>query len=171
MSLDKALFKLEEIAQQEKNKKIKRLRLKIKKQKKIDIDIGLKQYLRNKEQYEYKNILRLKSKRLAKKIEISNDFDDKYKAQQENQFNKPWGKLLPQLKMDRLYRYLEIKRMELEWSINEYQEKLEMLKERFEITQLRKNIEYDEVNGEITFCNLIEIKEQEEDLPESDSEN
>jgi len=160
--LDKVLKNLEEICQQEKNKKIKKYNLKEEKEEIKDNDGGIRMFLKQKAQYEYRNSLRLKSKRNGKKKVCSEDFDEKYKEEQDNMFKQKWTKLTKVMRLNRVYRYMKIRKNELEWSIVEYEEKLELVKETLDLNGLRKDIDYDTEEGEIRNCWIIddEIKEE-----------
>jgi len=159
--LNTALKKLEELCQQERNKKIKKKNLKVVKEEVKDNNGAIKMFLKTKAQFEYRNNLRLKSARMAvPKKPISENFDELYEEEQKNIFKKPWSKLNRVMKMNRLYRHLKIRKNELEWSLEEYEEKLEMVKDRLDLNGLRKDVQYDEEQGEIKNCWLIDEKEE-----------
>ena len=105
--LNKALNNLEEIYHQEKNKKIKKYNLKVKKEELKSNDNGIKMFLKQKAQFEYKNSLRLKSKRNAKKKVLSEDFDEKYKEAQNNMFKRKWTKLTKVMRMKNVGRHTD----------------------------------------------------------------
>ena len=160
--LNKVLNSLEEICQQEKNKKIKKHNLKVNKIEVVDNNGGIRMFLKQKAKYEYRNSLRLKSNMNAKKKFCSDNFDEKYKQEQDNMFNRKWTKLSKVMRLNRVYRYMKIRKNELEWSIEEYEDKLELVKDMLELNGLKKDIDYDTVEGEIRNCWIIdeEIKDE-----------
>lgn len=160
--LENILNNLEEICRKERNKKIKKYNLKVKKEETTSNDSGIKMFLKQKSQYEYRNNLRLKSKRNEKKKVCSENFDEKYKEEQDNMFKCKWTKLTKVMKMNRVYRYLKIRKNELEWSMEEYEQNLEIVKERLDLNGLRKDVEYDEENCEIKNCWLFDEELKEE---------
>jgi len=161
--LNTVLKKLEELCQQERNKKIKKRNLKVIKEEVNDNNGGIKMFLRARDKFLYKNNLRLKSARMAApKKPISENFDEMYEEEQKKIFKKPWSKLNRVMKMNRLYRYLKIRKNELEWELEEYEEKLEFVKDKLDLNGLRKDVEYDEELGEVKNCWLIDDKPEEE---------
>lgn len=158
--LNLALKKLEELCQQERNKKIKKKNLKVVKKEIKENNGGIKMFLRARDQFLYRNNLRLKSSRMAKpKKPISENFDEIYEEEQKFFWKKPWTKLNKVMRMNRLYRYLKIRKNELEWSIQEYEEKLELIRDSLDLNGLRKDVEYDEEQGEVKKCYLIDEKD------------
>lgn len=152
--LNEKLSIIYKIYENEKKKKEKYYKKKIKKDDINNIDISIKKFLINRENYEYKNKLRLKSKRLKKEKKVSNDFDNIYHEEDNNKFNKNWNKLNRVFKLNRIYIYLKKKKEELKWSLKEYDNNLELLKERLELNGLNKEIEYDIEKGLIINCNI-----------------
>ena len=152
--LNEKLSIIYKIYENEKKKKEKYYKKKIKKDDINNIDISIKKFLINRENYEYKNKLRLKSKRLKKEKKVSNDFDNIYNEEDNNKFNKNWNKLNRVFKLNRIYIYLKKKKEELKWSLKEYDNNLELLKERLELNGLNKEIEYDIEKGLIINCNI-----------------
>ena len=161
-SLNKSLKRLEIIYKNEQIKKQKKYNLKVEKKEQTSGDGLVKMFLKQKQKHEYKNSLRLKSLRNQKVKVISEDFDNKYKQQQTNIFNQPWNKLPAQIKLNRVYSYMKIRKNELEWSLEEYEMKLEGVKDGLELNGLRKLIEYDIEEGEIKNCWMIDEKKEEE---------
>lgn len=162
--LNKALNKLEAIYKKEQAKKRRLYNLKEEEEEYVELsNYSIKTFLKMKQQHQYKETLRLKSLRTAKKPKkLSEDFDNKYKQQQVNMFKKPWNKLTKQMKLNRLYRYMKIRQNELELDINEYNTNLELIKDKLDLNGLRKDIEYDEENGEIKNCWLFDEKPKKE---------
>lgn len=159
MSLDKSLKYLEELNKKELEKKLnfsKKSKHKNTKQDVIvetKVDRNLSMFLKSKKQFEYKNKMRLKSLRLKKEITISDDFNEKYKKSVENIYNKEWKSLTRSLKLNRVCKYMKLKKIELNWTNEEYYQNLELIK----YTGLNKNIEYDITSCKITHCSLFDV--------------
>ena len=169
-NLNKSLQYLEDIYQKEQAKKRKIYNLKEEKKVFTSSDGLVKMFLKKKEQQERKNIMRLKSLRNAKEQVISDDFDAKYKAQQDNIFSRPWKKLNKQIKLNRVYKYMKLRKDELEWTTEEYEEKLETVKDHLDLNGLRKLVEYDEEEGIIDYCWLVDTKPKDESKEEDKTE-
>ncbi len=162
--LNKSLKYLEQINQAEQQKKRKYLKIKEEKKTEDTNNHGyLKMFLRKKQQFEFKNSMRLKSLRNAKKPKaVPEDFDEQYKKKQDTIFNKEWRKLNNQLKLNRIYRYLKIRQNELEWTQEQYEDNKEMIRDQLNLNGLRTDIDYNVKDGEISNCWLIDEKLQEE---------
>ena len=87
------------------------------------------------------------------------------KNKQNTIFNKEWRKLNHQLKLNRVYRYLKIRKNELEWSEEQYEEHKELLRDELNLNGLRSDIDYNIEEGEISNCWLIDVN------PEDNEEN
>lgn len=154
--LNKSLKNLEKINNQEKIKKEKYLK---KKEKIIEEKIShslLKMHQRRKNQFEYKE--RLKKKKNKKIQEIPENFNVLYDIEQTKIFNKEWKELPYALKLNRIYIYLKIRKKELKWNEDTYEEKLELLLYNLNTNKLKNNIniEYNIEKGKIIKCHLIE---------------
>jgi len=125
------------------------------------MDLHVKIYLRNKEETMKRRTLRMKSLRNAEenKKEISLDFDEKYKQKEQSIFNKKWVKLSKQLKLNRINFFLKQQKEEHKWDTSKYNEVKELLMFNFELDQLRKTVVYNENDGKIINCKLLEQKE------------
>ena len=159
--LNKSLKSLEKINENEKIKKEKYLKKKEKiiREEKISHNL-LKMYKKNRSNFDYKQRLRKEKKLMNKrKQEIPEDFYELYKENQKNIYKKEWKKLTYELRLNRLYKYLKNKKIELKWNEGFYEEKLELLKNDLNINRLRNNIEYDIEKGEIIKCYLFDKKE------------
>ena len=160
--LNKSLKYLEQLNQIEQQKKRKYLKIKVKKEEDTNNHGYLKMFLKKKQQFEYKNKMRLKSLRnIAEPKVIPEDFDEQYKKKQDTIFNEEWKKLNVQLKLNRVYRYLKIRQNELEWTPEEYEVNKEMLRDQLNLDGMRKDIEYNVEEGEISKCWLIDSKPEE----------
>jgi len=169
-SLNKSLQYLEDIYQKEQAKKRKRYNLKEEKKVFTSSDGLVKMFLKKKADQDRKNVMRLKSLRNAKEQVISDDFDEKYREQQNSIFNKPWTKLNKQIKLNRVYKYMKLRKVELEWTEEEYDEKLELVKDHLDLNGLRKLVEYDEEEGVIDYCWLVDTKPKDESKEEDKTE-
>jgi len=125
------------------------------------MDLHVKIYLRNKEETMKRRTLRMKSLRNAEenKKELSSDFDEKYKQKEQSIFNKKWVKLSKQLKLNRINFFLKQQKEEHKWDTSKYNEVKELLMFNFELDQLRKTVVYNENDGKIINCKLLEQKE------------
>ncbi len=160
--LNKSLKYLEQINQAEQQKKRKYLKIKEEKKEDTDNHGYLKMFLRKKQQFEFKNKMRLKSLRNVKEPKaVPEDFDEQYKKKQDTIFNKEWRKLNNQLKTNRVYRYLKVRQNELEWTPEQYEEYKEMLRDQLNLNGLRADIDYNIEEGEISNCWLIDEKQEE----------
>ena len=161
--LNKSLKYLEQINQAEQQKKRKYLKIKEEKKTEDTYNHGyLKMFLRKKQQFQYKNKMRLKSLRnVAEPKEVPEDFDEQYKKKQDTIFNKEWRKLNNQLKLNRIYRYLKIRQNELEWTPEQYEDNKEMVRDQLNLNGLRTDIDYNVEDGEISNCWLIDSKPEE----------
>ena len=155
--LNQSLRYLEQLNQVELQKKRKYLKIKDIVEVVEENHGLLKMFLKQKEQFEIKNRMRLKSLRnLKEPVPVSEDFDEKYKEKQNSIFNREWRKLNHQLKLNRIYRFLKIRQNELEWTQEQYEENKEMVRARLIVNGLRKEVDYNQEEGEIKFCWLID---------------
>ena len=160
--LNKSLRYLEQLNQVELQKKRKYFKIKVEKEVDTNNHGFLKMFLKQKQQFEYKNKMRLKSLRgLAEPKPVPEDFDEQYKKKQDTMFNKEWRKLNNQLKLNRVYRYLKIRQNELEWTQEQYEENKEYVRGRLNADGLKKDVEYSVEDGEIKNCWLIDEKKEE----------
>ena len=166
--LNKSLKYLEQLNQIEQQKKRKYLKIKVKKEEDTNNHGYLKMFLKKQKTFEYKNKMRLKSLRnIEEPKPIPEDFDEQYKKKQDEIFNKEWKKLNVQLKRNRVYRYLKIRKNELEWTPEQYEENKEMVRDQLNLDGLRKTVEYNVEEGEITNCWLIDSKPEENEEKEN----
>jgi len=111
MSLSLCLKKINDINSIETEKKNKKNKMKKKEEKEEKISHDLKEYLMMKKNTEFKNDLRLKSKRLAtndkKYTGNQKDFFEIQKQQQNEIFQKRWTKLSKHIKINRINKYFK----------------------------------------------------------------
>jgi len=153
MELNICLKKINDINLIEKNKKNKKnKKIEIKNEEKITHD--LKEYLMLRRNTEFKNNLRLKSKRLADKNKMflgnKKDFFEKLKKKENEIFQKKWTSLGKNIKINRINKYFKEK------NIND-DKLLVDLKVLLEEKKLKTFIIYNEIEGFIE--NIKDIHE------------
>ena len=152
MELNLCLKKINDINFIE-NKKKKKNKKKIeKKEEKISHD--LKEYLMMRRNTEFKNNLRLKSKRLASKekqyIGDKKEFYKKLEQQQNEIFCKRWTSLSKNIKINRINKYFKDNKIKDEKYLFD-------LKKLIEEKKLKNFVIYNETNGHIeTIKNITE---------------
>jgi len=154
MELNLCLKKINDINFIE-NKKKKKNKKKIEKKIEEKISHDLKEYLMIKRNTEFKNNLRLKSKRLASKEKQytgnKEDFYKKLEQQQNEIFCKRWTSLSKNIKINRINKYFKDNKINDEKYIFD-------LKKLIEEKKLKNFVIYNETNGHIeTIKNITEI--------------
>ena len=143
MDLTSCLNSIKEINHNEFQKKVKKYNLKINKEEDNSKSYFLKKYLMEKKNYEYRNVMKLKSLRLENKDKKYNgseeSFFEKLNDKTNNIFKKKWTSLNKNLKIIKLNEYFKNNKIE------ETQKKT--IKYLLEQKKLKKQVEYDEENG------------------------
>ena len=136
-------------------KKKKKKKKKIKKKIWEKISHDLKEYLMIKRNTEFKNNLRLKSKRLASKEKKytgnKEDFYKKLEQQQNDIFKKRWTSLSKHIKINRINKYFKDNKINDEKYLFD-------LKKLIEEKKLKNYIIYNDIEGSIeNIKDIIEI--------------
>ena len=147
--LEQKILQLEKIYKNEQKKKYKK-----EKKQYIPIDYDIKKFMKEKEENNKKNSIRLKSLRGKEEKKPIENFNKLYKEQEQNKFKTQWKKLNKVLQKNRIYEYLNRKKNELNWSIEKYNKNIILYLENYEINRLNPNINYNDKIGKIYFCNL-----------------
>ena len=145
MDLNNCLNTIKEINNKEYQKKVKKYNLKIEKQNEETESYILKKYLMEKKNYEYRNIMKLKSLRLENKDKYYNgseeSFFEKLNQKTNNIFKNKWTSLGKNLKIIKLNEYFQKNKTD--------DKQKNIILSLLEKKQLKKQVEYDEENGVI----------------------
>jgi len=145
MDLTNCLNTIKEINHNEFQKKVKKYNLKIETQNEETESYILKKYLMEKKNYEYRNIMKLKSLRLENKDKYYNGSEDsffeKLNQKTNNIFKNKWTSLGKNLKIIKLNEYFQKNKTD--------DKQKNIILSLLEKKQLKKQVEYDEENGVI----------------------
>ena len=145
MDLTNCLNTIKEINHNEFQKKVKKYNLKIETQNEETESYILKKYLIEKKNYEYRNVMKLKSLRLENKDKYYNgseeSFFEKLNEKTNNIFKNKWTSLGKNLKIIKLNEYFQKNKTD--------DKQKNIILSLLEKKQLKKQVEYDEENGVI----------------------
>jgi len=145
MDLNNCLNTIKEINNKEYQKKVKKYNLKIEKQNEETESYILKKYLMEKKNYEYRNVMKLKSLRLENKDKYYNGSEDsffqKLNQKTNNIFKNKWTSLGKNLKIIKLNEYFQKNKTD--------DKQKQVILSLLEQKKLKKQVEYDEENGVI----------------------
>jgi len=145
MDLTNCLNTIKEINHNEFQKKVKKYNLKIETQNEETESYILKKYLMEKKNYEYRNIMKLKSLRLENKDKYYNGSEDsffeKLNQKTNNIFKNKWTSLGKNLKIIKLNEYFQKNKTD--------DKQKQVILSLLEQKKLKKQVEYDEENGVI----------------------
>ena len=145
MDLTNCLNTIKEINNKEYQKKVKKYNLKIEKQNEETESYILKKYLMEKKNYEYRNVMKLKSLRLENKDKYYNGSEDsffqKLNQKTNNIFKNKWTSLGKNLKIIKLNEYFQKNKTD--------DKQKQVILSLLEQKKLKKQVEYDEENGVI----------------------
>ena len=145
MDLTNCLNTIKEINHNEFQKKVKKYNLKIETQNEETESYILKKYLMEKKNYEYRNVMKLKSLRLENKDKYYNGSEDsffqKLNQKTNNIFKNKWTSLGKNLKIIKLNEYFQKNKTD--------DKQKNIILSLLEKKQLKKQVEYDEENGVI----------------------
>jgi len=145
MDLTNCLNTIKEINHNEFQKKVKKYNLKIETQNEETESYILKKYLMEKKNYEYRNVMKLKSLRLENKDKYYNGSEDsffqKLNQKTNNIFKNKWTSLGKNLKIIKLNEYFQKNKTD--------DKQKQVILSLLEQKKLKKQVEYDEENGVI----------------------